>query len=79
MRGVNRRYEVPHLKFPFALDTFGSSTIETFLLKVWRCMQIEYNDWCGSDTQNADDVARGTHKLVRIRRNLFPAHEYLRT
>ena len=48
MRGVNRRYTIACLEFAFALDALRSSTIVTFLLEVGRCMQIEYNDYCGS-------------------------------
>jgi hypothetical protein len=38
MGGVNRRYPVARLEFPFALDTLWSPTVVNFLLKGWRRM-----------------------------------------
>ena len=48
MRWVNRRYAIARLEFAFALDTLRSPTVVAFLLKVWRCTQIKYNDCCDS-------------------------------
>jgi hypothetical protein len=54
MRGVNRRYTVARLVFPFAFDPLRSTAIVALLLKIWRCMQIEYNDYCGSTLSYAE-------------------------
>jgi hypothetical protein len=54
MRGVNRRNTVARLVSPFALDTLRSPTVVAFLLKIWRGMQIEYNDCCGSTFSYAE-------------------------
>jgi hypothetical protein len=78
---VNRGNSVTRLEFAFALDALRSPTIVTFLFEVRGCTQVEYNDYCSvlSATSNASDGARGTHRLVRIRRNRFPTYECLRT
>jgi hypothetical protein len=80
MRSVNGGNTVTRLEFAFALDTLRSQTIVAFLLKVRRCTQIEYNNYRSllSATRIADDGAKGTHKLVRIHRNRFPAYKCLR-
>jgi hypothetical protein len=54
MFGINRRYTVARLIFPIALDTFWSLAVVAFLLKVWRCMQIKYYGYCGSDLGNTE-------------------------
>jgi hypothetical protein len=48
MFGINRRYTVPRLISPIAPDTFWSLSIVAFLLKVRRCVQIQYYARCVS-------------------------------
>lgn len=46
MNSVNCGNAVTCLESAFALDALRSATIVTFLLKVRRCTQVEYNDYC---------------------------------
>jgi hypothetical protein len=68
MRIVNRGNTVTRLEFAFALDALRRQTIVTFLLKVGRCTQIEYNDYCTliSATRNADYDVGGLTSLSKF-------------